>query len=165
MKAVVNINKINEKDFMIHCDNYGSLKQFDALDFEKMYSIELKPVLSKRSIEHNTYFWALLHDISTVQNEGRPGNEWDVYIDVLKLANVKYELIIVLPEAEYMLNDFRAKEFIKEQEVNGVTMNVWKCYTGSSKMNSKEFNLLVETALDYAAKVGCDMSYWENIFE
>ena len=166
MKIVGKITQTTVKNkYEIEVDTYGAEKQLAALDFEKFYSIEIKKLASKRSLEQNKFFWALLNDIVTTQNGGVPESEWNIYINLLKEANVRYEILILLPEAEYMLDKFRTKEFMQDIIVSGVEMHMWKCFIGQSEMDTKEMNLLIDRALDLAAKVGCDMSYWEKVFE
>ncbi len=166
MKIVAKIKPTSqETKYEIEVDAYGAIKQLQNIEEDKFYSVEIKKLASKRSLEQNKFFWALLKDIVLTQNDGIPESEWNTYINLLKESNIRYEILIILPEAEYMLDKFRAKEFMQNIIVSGVEMHMWKCFIGQSEMNTKEMKLLIDRALDLAANVGCDMSYWDKVFE
>ena len=51
--------------------NFSHKTQLSTLEKDKTYSIEIKEVKSKRSIEQNRYMWALLHEIDVAMNGER----------------------------------------------------------------------------------------------
>lgn len=80
----------------------------------------------------------------------------------LEKANAKYDYIACLPEAERMLKEnFRAVKFIKKVDLNGKEGNAYKCFIGSSKMDTKEMSLLIDTIFDIAEAVSVDTTYYD----
>lgn len=143
--------------------NFSHKNQLATLDPEKTYSIEVKEVKSKRSIQQNRYMWALLHEIDVAMN-GKPTDEYDIYIMCLERANVKFDYIGCLPEAEQALKEnFRAVKFIKKIDLNGKEGNMYKVFIGSSKMNVHEMKLLIDTVLDVAHEVGINTAYYDEV--
>ena len=59
---------------------------------DKEYSIEIKEIKSKRSIEQNRFLWLLMHEIDKVMN-GKASDEMGVYIMCLERANAKFDYI------------------------------------------------------------------------
>lgn len=147
-------------------NNYKQIQELKQLDPTKTYAVEIKEVKSKRSIEQNRLLWKLLSEIDEKINGGRSDSIMDIYVTALEKANAKYEYIGALPQAEEMLKmNFRAIKFIKEIDLNGVKGNMYKCFIGSSKMDTKEMTLLIETAMDMAMQVGIDVDWYKEQFE
>lgn len=135
------------------------------LDPEKTYSIEVKEVKKKRSIQQNKYMWALINEIDIAIN-GRPCDDWAIYLMALERAGAKCDYIAALPETEQALKqNFRAIKFIKKVDLNGKEGNMYKVYIGSSKMDTKEMNLLIDTILDIAQEVGIETDYWREVLK
>lgn len=134
-----------------------------SLDRNKTYSIEIKEAKNKRSLAQNRYMWKLLHEIDVAIN-GRPTDEWEVYINALERANVKFEYIACMPEAERAIKEqFRAVKYSHSMEYKNRKYNVYKCFIGSSKMDTKEMGLLIDTILDMASEAGLDIVYWREV--
>lgn len=145
-------------------ENLHHMQMIKELDREKTYSIDIKEAKSKRSLQQNKYLWALLSDIDKRVNGERSNDEWSIYINALERTGAKYEYIVCIKEAEELLKEnFRAIKFIKNVDVNGKEGCMFKCFYGSSKMNTKEFSLLIETVLDMAQAVGIETTYYENL--
>lgn len=143
--------------------NFQHRHMIEALEDDKTYSVEIKEVKSKRSIEQNKFLWKLLHDIDVAMN-GKPTDEMEIYIMCLERANAKFDYLGCLEEAEEMLKqNFRAVKRIKPIDLNGKDGYMYKCFIGSSKMNTKEMALLIETALDIAHEVGIETSYYDEV--
>lgn len=135
------------------------------LDPEKTYSIEVKEVKKKRSIEQNKYMWALINEID-IKINGRPCDDWEIYIMALERAGAKCEYIAALPETEQALKaNFRAIKFIKDVDLNGKPGRMYKVFIGSSKMDTKEMTLLIDTILDIAEEVGIETDYWKEVLK
>ena len=74
---------------------------------------------------------------------------------MLEEANVAYDYLLALPEAEPMLRkSFRVVRKMGEREVNGKTLNVYQYFIGSSKFNTQEMTELIEAVLDKLAELG-----------
>ena len=138
------------------------------LDESKKYEINIKEYKHKRSLEQNSYMWALIGEIDKKLNGGRPNEPINVYIQSLQRANAKYDFIYLIHEAvEEMKKKFRAMEYIGNVNVNGVNLENWKVYYGSSTMNTKEMSHLIDCVLDYASEVGIEDidNYWQEILK
>lgn len=145
--------------------NYRQIQELKQLDGEKNYAVEIKEVKTKRSLEQNRLLWKLLGEIDKVINGGRSDDVMNIYTLALEKANAKYEYIGALPQAEEMLKqNFRAIKFIKKIDLNGVEGNMYKCFIGSSKMDTKEMTLLIDTVMDMAEQVGIDTDWYKEQF-
>lgn len=138
------------------------------IDESKKYEVNIQEYHSKRSLEQNSYMWLLIGEIDKKLNGGRPNEPIDVYIQCLQRANAKYDFVYVIHDAVNELKKkFRAMEYIGKVEVNGVILENWKIYYGSSTMNTKEMSNLIDCILDYASEVGIDDidNYWKEILK
>ena len=136
-----------------------------GLDKSKDYSIEIKEIKSKRSLQQNSYMWALLREIDIAIN-GRPCDDWAIYIQALEKANIKYDYLYCTPEAEEKLKEaFRAVKFVRSEIINGEKMNLYKCFMGSSKFTKEEMALLIDTILDMADEAGIEDQYWKEVLQ
>ena len=138
------------------------------LDESKKYEVTMKEYKHKRSLEQNSYMWALIGEIDKKLNGGRPNEPIDVYIHCLQRANAKYDFIYLVHEAvDEMKKKFRAMEYIGKVKVNGVVLENWKIYYGSSTMNTKEMSNLIDCVLDYASEVGIEdlENYWKELLK
>lgn len=146
-------------------ENFTHKNMLQGLDPSKEYSLEIKEVKNKRTLAQNRYMWALLHEIDIAIN-GRATDEMDVYVLCLERANAKFEYIACLPEAEQALKEnFRAVKFIKKVDLNGKEGNMYKVFIGSSKMDTKEMTVLIDTVLDIAEQVGIETDYWKEVLK
>lgn len=145
--------------------NFVYQNMIQKLEENKMYSVEIKEIKSKRSLEQNRYLWALLHEIDIAMN-GKPTDEMEIYVMCLERANAKYDYIGCLPEAEDTLRqNFRAIKFIKKIDLNGKEGNMYKVFIGSSKMNVQEMSQLIDTVLDVAFECGIETNYWKDVLK
>ena len=152
LKRVVNEDGDTEVTFKI--SNYRDKEIIKELQKDVPYRIDCNVIKSKRSIEQNKLLWKMLHEINVARGTERATDDWNIYIEALERAGAKYEYIAVLPEAEKLLKDqFRAIKLMNSFEHNGRTFNSYKVFYGSSKMNTKEMTMLLETVLDMAAEM------------
>lgn len=143
--------------------NIRYFKGIEELEKEKLYSIEIKDAKSKRTLEQNRYMWALLAEIDKEINGERSSDAWGIYCDALERCGAKFEFIIAPLAAESSLNRaFRAVKLM--QEVND-WQGVFKCYYGSSKMDTKEMTLLIDTILDMAEEAGVETAYYKELLK
>lgn len=99
--------------------------------------------------------WAIIHEINVARGTERATDDWNIYIEALERAGAKYEYVAVLPDAEELLSQqFRAIKYMNSFEHNGRTFNSYKVFYGSSKMDTKEMTMLLETVLDMATEQG-----------
>lgn len=136
----------------------------DEMPTDAPLAVDIHPVKSRRSIEQNKFMWALIGEIDRARNGGRAGDDWAVYVEALERAGAKFEYIACLIAAEEMLKRaFRAVKYVKPFEGGKGEMGVYKCFYGSSKMNTKEMSEVIETILDMAAEEGINTAYWEGV--
>lgn len=129
------------------------------------YRVEINEVKSKRSLQANNLMWELIHQINIAINGTRANAEgdWEIYILALERAGAKFEYIAALPETEHLLKEnFRAIKKLSSFEYNGKTFNSYMVFYGSSKMNTKEMSLLIETVKDIAVECNVDISVYEG---
>lgn len=129
------------------------------------YVVDINEVKAKRSLQANNLMWELIHQINIAINGTRANTDgdWDIYTLALERAGAKFEYIAALPETEPLLKqNFRAVKKLNSFEHNGRTFNSYMVFYGSSKMNTKEFSLLLETIKDIAVQAGVDISVYEG---
>lgn len=123
------------------------------LDMDKFYICEIKEPKSKRSLEQNKLLWKLIHRIAKETYQ----DDMDVYCGVLERADALSDYVITAVDMEEALRkSFRGVKFIRMQEVNGKDCYVYKVYLGSSKMDTKEMNELIEITMDVCGELGID---------
>lgn len=123
---------------------------------EGRLEIEVKPYKSRRSLEQNKLLWVLLGKMAEAMSgkKNRVSSE-ECYCIMLEEANVAYDYLLALPEAEPMLRkSFRVVRKVGEREVKGKTLNVYQYFIGSSKYNTQEMTDLIEAVLDKLAELG-----------
>ena len=153
-----NTNEDGNLEVTLLIENYRNREVIKELVKDVDYRIQFNEVKSKRTLEQNALMWAIIHDIAVARGGERATNDdWDIYLEALERAGAKYEYIAVLPKAEKLLKEtYRAVKKGNSFEMNGKTFNSYKVYYGSSKMDTKEMTLLLETVLDMAAECGIE---------
>ena len=130
---------------------------FSDLEIEtnKEYVLELKEYKSKRTLQQNKYMWSLIHLIAN--HESMQMNEVEIYISALEEANAKYIYLLGVSEAENELRkNFRAVKVVRPTYENGKEFIVYKCFVGSSKLNTKEMKKLLDIIIAWAEELGIE---------
>ena len=130
---------------------------FNDLDLEinKEYIFEIREVRSKRTIQQNKYMWALIHEIAHHENMNQ--SEVEVYTLALEEANAKYIYLLGTPEAEDELRkNFRAVRVVRPTMENGKEFIVYKCFIGTSKMDTKEMKKVLDIIVAWADELGIE---------
>lgn len=152
LRKVTNEDGDVEITFLVK--NYRDKEIIKELIKDTPYRLNVNIIKSKRSIEQNSLMWALIHEISVARGSERANDDWDIYLEALERAGTKFEYIAVLPEAERLLKEnFRAIKLMNTFKYNDKVFNCYKTFYGSSKMDTKEMTLLLETVLDMAAEL------------
>lgn len=138
---------------------------FSDIEIEpgKEYVMELREVRTKRTLQQNKYMWALIHKIAS--HESQKMSEVEIYSLALEQANAKYIYLKALPEAEDILRkSFRAVRVVRPDEENGKEFIIYKCFVGSSKLDTKEMKKLLDIFIDWANELGIetDEKYYTN---
>lgn len=164
MKVIAKKNSItfDEKGSLLltfKVDNWRDKETVKNIESDKLYRLDINEAKSKRSIEQNKLLWEIIDEIATFQAM----DSIEIYCELLEMANASYEYICIPPQAEKQLQTvFRAIKFIKKVDINGKEGNMYKCYYGSSKMNVKEMNELIDKAISYGWELGMDMMAYER---
>lgn len=154
MRTIVKVKQVfrNIKNQMFLIENLFS--DLDV-DLEKEYSLELKEVKSKRTLQQNKYLWALIHSIA--HHESMNQNEVEIYSLALEEANSKYIYLMGTPEAEDELRkNFRAVRVVRPTVENGKEFIVYKCFIGTSKMDTKEMKKVLDIIIAWAEELGIE---------
>ena len=127
------------------------------------YIITFTKPSNKRSLAQNRYLWELLGQISVKEN-GNRADDVEIYCQLVEQAGVKCEYLLALPQAEERLRSvFRVVKAVDDREYNGQLMIVFKCFYGSSKMNTKEMSMLIDKAIERAEMDGIDTEVWRTL--
>ena len=124
------------------------------------YAIEIVPLEKDKTRRQVNYFWALMREISKVQ-DGDVANVERYYLQCLKMAGIKIEGIWIKDEA---LDEFKKyiKHFVVTETNKGFSLvNVYK---GISEMDVKEMQKLIDVAINYAEAIGISTDYWMERF-
>ena len=123
---------------------------------EKKLEVETKIHKSQRSLEQNRLLWALLGKMANaLSGNKRKVSTEECYCVMLEEANVSYDYLLALPEAESLLKKtFRVVRKVDERIVNGKKLNMYQYFIGSSKFNTQEMTELIEATLDKLAELG-----------
>ena len=154
MRTIVKVKQvfrnINNQMFLIE----NLFSDLDV-DLEKEYSLELKEVKSKRTLQQNKYMWALIHSIA--HHESMNQNEVEIYSLALEEANSKYIYLMGTPEAEDELRkNFRAVRVVRPTVENGKEFIVYKCFIGTTKMDTKEMKKVLDIIIAWAEELGIE---------
>ena len=143
---------------------YGTIKdivpELMKLDMDKLYQIEIKEPKSKRSLEQNKLLWKLINKIAKETYQ----DDMEIYCTALERADALSDYVITAIDIEGSLRkSFRGVKFVRMQEVNGKDCYVYKVYLGSSKMNVKEMNELLEIVFQMCGELG--IATMEDFYE
>lgn len=154
MRTIVVVRQVfrNIRNQMLLIENL-----FSDIDIEpnKEYVLELKEVRSKRSLQQNKFMWALIHRIADHKDMNMKGIE--IYTSALEEANAKYIYLMGIKEAEDELRkNFRAVKVVRPTIENGKEYIIYKCFVGSSKLDTKEMNKLLDIIISWAEELGIE---------
>ena len=125
------------------------------LDLNKEYVFEIKEVKSKRTIQQNKYMWALIHEIA--HHESMNQTEVEIYSLALEEANAKYIYLLGTKDVEDELRkNFRAVRVVRPTVENGKEFIVYKCFAGTSKMDTKEMTKVLDIIVAWAEELGIE---------
>ena len=91
--------------------------------------------------------------------------EIEIYSLALEQANAKYIYLLGISEAEDELRkNFRAVRVVRPTYENGKEYIVYKCFVGSSKLNTKEMKKLLDIIIAWANELGIETNekYYTN---
>ncbi len=124
--------------------------------------IRIDKAYKSRTLRQNSYIWALIDKLDTKIN-GHRKDEMSIYINLIKMARIKYSEMIVYKEAvELLKKGFRFVEELYEIDVNGKDCMVCRCYYGTSKFDKKEMASFIDVLLDYCEENEIDTREYER---
>lgn len=121
---------------------------YDELNGEEKLSIKIDKYREKRSLNANSYAWALLTEIANVVRASKD----EVYLEMLKRYG-QSEIISVLshiPIGEYV----KYCEEAGESKLNGKLFKHYKVYKGSSEFDSREMSIFLDGIVSEADGLG-----------
>lgn len=129
------------------------------------YSIKFQDIEKGRTTRQNSMLWGLISEICKSENNNLT-DKYDVYMNLLQMAGADYK-IVAMEEAAFP--SFKKGWGIDRCKVvsrfmaKGIPYCEVYCFFGSSMMTTKEFGHLIDTALNYAAEIGIETDYWEDL--
>ena len=154
MKIIANYKaRIIDSDNHAHLNllvtNYQHVRYLDELEPDTEYSIEIKKIKSKRSIQSNKFLWSMLHQLEVVTRE--LAIDW--YIKALVDTGAKIDYIWGATKTEDILNkSFRAIQRVKFERMKKLDGYWYRVIVGSSKFNQSEMTLLLDTVIRYCVE-------------
>lgn len=123
---------------------------YDELHDAEKLSIEIDKYREKRSLNANSYAWALLTEIGNVMRLSKE----DVYLQMLKEYG-QSEMISVkahIPIGEYI----KYYEEAGESTLNGTLFKHYKVFKGSSEFDKREMAIFLDGVVQEAKNLGLD---------
>lgn len=125
------------------------------------YELTIDKPTRKRTGSQNNYLWELLGQISLKENGNREDDE-NIYCQLIEKVGAKCEYLMGKPETKKALEStFRVVKVVDDRFYGDVYMHVFKCYYGSSKMDTKEMAVLIDAAIERAEAAGIDTEYYK----
>lgn len=108
------------------------------LDKSEDKKYEIKEHRNKRSLNANSYLWELCTKIAEVLNTTKD----EIYLKELK----RYGQVLLVPVAKDKKPDgyFKYYDFEGRRKLNGVIVDFYKVYKGSSDYDTKEMSILID---------------------
>lgn len=134
---------------------------------EDKYSLEIKEITNKRTLQQNSFMWALIDEIDKKQN-GYLSDPIGIYCQILEMANAKYEYLLCEERTIESLrksSGIRALDVKGKEYVNGIEYTLIKVFIGTSQFNKKEMAQLLDTTINYANELGIETEYYKNLME
>ena len=152
-------NERHESELTLLVSNYQHQQWLSELEKDKLYTVELKEVKSKRSIQQNALLWKLLHLLEIETKE--LAIDW--YIKSLIDTGAIVDYIWCADRTEdTVMKSFRAIQKMKYEKMKNVDGYWYRVIVGSSKFNIAEMNELIDTVLRYCAELNIDTEILQN---
>lgn len=128
------------------------------------YVLNITAPHKKRSTEQNSMLWELIGQICEVVNGSRnPDDEQIIYRQIIQLSGVGSAQYLAVPEAaEYLTRVYRVVIPMTYEWHDGQQMIRYWCAIGTSQMDTREMNKVIDKALEYAETVGIDTDAWKE---
>lgn len=113
---------------------------------DKLY--EIKEHKKKRTLTQNAYYWVLVNEIANQMKLSKEEIHFRLLKDYSQIALITIKSNVDIKEY------IRYYEFERKTNISGVKFNIYKVYKGSSEMDKKEFNILLEGTIQEAKQLG-----------
>lgn len=161
-RAYRNINEDGDTVICLVCKNTPNaefvLEELGAEKGRVNYKMEVdfKKYRSQRTILQNSALWFLLTKLSIAMNGVKDKTSVEeTYCLILEEANIDYETVYAVPGAKNNLsNAYRAIRKIDEVYIDGKDYDVYQCFKGSSKYDTKQMTELIESVLRKLDELG-----------
>ena len=170
MKIIAKFNNVlidedtNEVIVSFKTNNFQSKARFKEMDKDVAYSIEFKPVKSKRTIQQNKMMWELCKELAMKINGDTDINA--IYCNAIeRFSPVFIPVLTSIDNQHKLLSGFRAVKLLSVNEINGKQVGNFQCFVGSSNFDKKEMAMLLDGLLFMAQEAGLDWNYWKEAFE
>ena len=111
---------------------------------------EIKEVKNKRSLNANSYAWVLITKIAGYMNLSKE----EVY--KMMLQDYGQSMLIPVPKDSKPDGYFKYYEFHSRREMNGVIVDFYKVYKGSSDYDTKEMSELINGIVEECKNMGIE---------
>ena len=108
------------------------------LDKPNNKKYEIKEKRNKRSLNANSYMWELCTQITEVLGSSKD----EIYL--LELKKYGQTMLIPVPKDKKPDGYFKYYEFEGRRKLNGVIVDFYKVYKGSSDYDTKEMSILID---------------------
>lgn len=151
--------------------SFTTRDRFDGDKFDELAKvdcdIEIKKHRNIRSKNANSYFHVLVNKIAGETGE----SEEEVKVRLITSYGALARnddgtyLMFLLPESADATDYYKYAVLYDKREVNGRTVNMWKVYKDSHKMDTKEMARVIDGAIQEAKELGIETDTPEQIAE
>lgn len=134
--------------------------EYDKLH-DTLVDVEIKKHREHRSLDANSYLWALVGKIAEAMTP--PLSKEEVYQEMLRRYGQSGMVSIVEKYVEQFEREFKYHDELGRSKLNGKMFVHYRFYIGSSKYDSKEMSLLVDGVVSEAKALGIDTDTPEMI--
>lgn len=155
------INEDGSMEIVFKVDGAWDKHQIQQIEC-KDYELTVSEWIDARSLKQNKMMWEVIKQIA----DHTGIDDWAIYCDCLEKCGAKYEYIQAPTQAKAILEkSFRAiKKLNSFTNEKGNDITTFKCYYGSSMLNKKEMQSLLDKVLEIASEIGINAaSYQEYI--
>lgn len=119
------------------------------LDRDTLFDFKVTKHRNKRSLDANAYYWLILGKIADAMKVDKE----ELHRDYLKHYGVITQAMLPTKEVKGL---FKYYDLDGIKEVNGNRFYIYKVYTPSSEMNTKEMSRLIDGIVEEAKAIGIE---------
>lgn len=117
------------------------------LDKPDTTKYEIKEVKNKRSLNANSYLWKLCTEIANALNTTKE----EIYLEELKRYG--QSMLVTTTKGSKPDGYFKYYSFESRRKLNGVIVDFYKVYKGSSDYDTKEMSILLDGVVQDAKEL------------